>query len=200
MKIVIGLGNPGEKYARTRHNAGYRVVEVLAGDELEWREKKRYRAFIAEKVVPYASDIDSETEMPVIAEKRCLLVKPQTYMNRSGETVGRLMKEKSIEAADVWVVHDDADLAVGDIKISVSGKRSTHNGVRSVVDALDGEEFVRFRVGIGRPEPGERWEDYVLSSFRPNQKESFRTGVEMTVAAIKTALQRGVTAAMNQYN
>ena len=194
MKLVVGLGNPGVKYLKTRHNIGFWVVERLATKP--WREDKKLRAAISG---PYESRISKTKDVYILA-------KPTTLMNRSGDAVKRLWNRfksrpsASPDLANLWVVHDDADLALGVIRIQESGKRSSHNGVQSIVEALDGEPFVRFRFGIGRPPVRRDWEDYVLTPFSPEQTETVNKGVEQMAKAVKTALAEGIVMAMNRYN
>jgi PTH1 family peptidyl-tRNA hydrolase len=195
VKLIVGLGNPGKKYVSTRHNVGFWVVERLAVKL--WREEKKLRAAISG---PYESRGVIAKDQRLETKDRYLLAKPATFMNRSGEAVAELMKEFAVAARDVWLIHDDADLALGAIRIQESGKRSTHNGVQSTVEMLGGQVFARFRLGIGLPPPGIDWEDYVLNPFPPEQTGIVNKGVERATEAVETALAEGIVAAMNRYN
>ena len=140
-KLVVGLGNPGRDYVGTRHNIGFAVLDRLAGKfDCSFRRKWRFSAEVAEAAAGDAGKV--------------VLAKPQTYMNRSGNAVNALLKWSKIESAQLLVVVDDADLPLGQIRLRASGGSGGHNGLRSIIEALGGnEEFARLRVGIGRSAP-----------------------------------------------
>lgn len=135
MKLIVGLGNPGSEYADTRHNIGYMILDKLAkelGEEsARWNEQDKFQAVTAR-----IGDV--------------LLVKPITFMNRSGEAVSAIMRFYKLSPADVWVIHDDIDLPMGKIRIREQGSSAGHNGVQSIINALGTNNFVRYRLGIGR--------------------------------------------------
>lgn len=194
MKIVVGLGNPGEKYTKTRHNIGFWVVEELAG-ELDCPkfgfEPKLKSEIIGCKAKNASGQID-----PV------LLVKPQTYMNSSGEAVGLVLNyyKDRVTLEDLWVVHDDVDLDLGRIKIQRGGGTAGHHGLESIVKAVGGG-FVRFRFGIGRPKRGVyNVEDFVLGSFSPDEKGVAQEGVKTVVEALKCGMEKGLEEAMGKFN
>src|SRR5581483_583954 len=135
MKLVIGLGNPGSQYEQTRHNVGFRIVDMLAA-KYGWRWERRGRAVLASGT---------------IGTEKVVLVKPLTYMNNSGEAVGELVRWYKLQAEDVLVVYDDLDLAVGKLRLRAGGSDGGHNGMDSIIRHLHTNQFPRLRVGIGRP-------------------------------------------------
>jgi PTH1 family peptidyl-tRNA hydrolase len=201
MKLIVGLGNPGEGYVQTRHNVGFWVVERLATKS--WKEDKELRAVTSG---PYESQIARTRDERRKTKDEYLLAKPTISMNLSGKAVKRLLKRFKLEPrersglSDLWVIHDDADLALGVIRIQESGKRSTHNGIQSVVEAVEGQPFVRFRLGIGSPPTSIDWEDYVLTPFSLEEVKTVNEGVRRMTEAVETALTEGIVMAMNRYN
>jgi PTH1 family peptidyl-tRNA hydrolase len=188
-KLVVGLGNPGQEYAATRHNIGFAVVDRLAEKfDCSFRKKWRFSAEIAEAAAGEAGKV--------------VLAKPQTYMNRSGAAVNALLQWSKIEPAQLLVVVDDADLPLGQIRLRASGGSGGHNGLRSIIEALGGnEEFARLRVGIGRSAPaGADITGHVLGKFAPQERESAGDAVAIAVEAIECCLREGLTEAMNQFN
>ncbi len=135
MKLIIGLGNPGTEYADTRHNIGFMVVDKLARElgtqAPQWKEEERFGAMTVK-----IGDV--------------MLAKPVSFMNRSGEVVSAIMHYYKLTPADVWVIHDDLDLPIGKIRIREKGSSAGHNGVKSIIEQLHSDSFVRFRLGIGR--------------------------------------------------
>ncbi|EKD33023.1 MAG: Peptidyl-tRNA hydrolase [uncultured bacterium] len=147
MKIIVGLGNPGKEYEHTRHNIGFMVADSVAKNiSAPFKNKPDFRAHIA------IGEHDGE---------RAVLVKPDTFMNLSGEAVLRVLDFYKNETIDLIVIHDDADLGIGDIRIKKSGSSAGHNGIKSIMDAIGTDKFTRVRVGIGRPEnksiPLDKW-------------------------------------------
>jgi PTH1 family peptidyl-tRNA hydrolase len=182
--LVVGLGNPGKEYAGTRHNIGFAVVDRLAV-KLDCSLRKRSK-FLAE--VGEAGGVT--------------LVKPQTFMNRSGVAVAGLVNWLKLVPADMLVVVDDADLPLGQLRLRESGGSGGHNGLRSIIEALGGdEEFARLRVGIGRREQaGADITNHVLGKFGADEREAAQQAVEDAVAAVESCLKEGLTAAMNHFN
>lgn len=184
-QLVVGLGNPGAGYRDTRHNLGFAVVDILARRHgIELRTKK-FRA-------QYGSG--------TIADRPVLLSKPQTYMNRSGDSVGVMAGWFHIPPERVLVVHDDLDLEPGRLKLKAGGGHGGHNGLRDIVRALGSSEFLRVRMGIGRPSAQAGSTDHVLSSFQPEEKTLIEDVVERAADAVEMTLQEGIRASMNQYN
>lgn len=188
-KLVVGLGNPGKEYEGTRHNIGFavldRIAEKFGGS---FRGKWRFSAKIAEVA---AGDVG-----------KVVLAKPQTFMNRSGTAVNTLLQWLKIEPAQLLVVVDDADLPLGQIRLRTAGGSGGHNGLRSIIETLGGnEEFARLRVGIGRSAPlGSDISGHVLGRFAPSERELAEQAVAEAVKAVDCCLREGVTVAMNQFN
>ncbi|MFH1646525.1 MAG: aminoacyl-tRNA hydrolase [Chloroflexota bacterium] len=187
MKLIVGLGNPGREYAKNRHNLGFRCLSLFARERGIHFDKKQGLA---------------RTGAGEIAGVKVLLARPQTYMNLSGESVSRLQKKFRIDRADLLVIHDDLDLPPGKIRIRQDGGSGGHKGIASITAALGSPDFIRLRVGIGRPADvdEETITGYVLSDFTP-EEENIMTGVIPTVSeAILCLLSDGLEAAMNKYN
>ncbi|SDH66537.1 peptidyl-tRNA hydrolase, PTH1 family [Fervidobacterium changbaicum] len=173
MLIIIGLGNPGEKYANTRHNVGFMVLDRLGKS---WKSGPNY----------LYSDVN-------IAGQKVKLVKPTTYMNLSGEVF------KYLPHDDIIVVYDDLDLPLGRIRIRKDGSAGGHNGIKSIISYI-GQNFPRIRIGIG-PKPKEvDAADFVLSNFSPEEFEKLRKVIDLAVEAIETIVSEGIEKAMNRYN
>lgn len=187
LKVIAGLGNPGAEYAETPHNVGFRVVDAIAADSAaQWRSEAKFSGLLA-RAKAGALDL--------------MLLKPTTYMNLSGESVGRLLRYFDVAPADLTVVSDDADLPIGRLRVRADGGSGGHRGLQSIIDALGGGAFARVRVGIGRPgHPGEGLVGYVLGRPEPEAEKALR---EVEAVAAKAALRvatRGVDEAMNAYN
>ena len=157
--VVIGLGNPGRKYAETRHNVGFWVVELLASKHKIKISKLKFKALYGEGV---------------ICGKRVLLVMPQTYMNLSGESVRDIISWYKISVKNIIIIYDDIDLPTGRIRVRPKGSAGTHNGMRSVIYQIMSDEFPRVRVGIDKPPEGWDLADYVLSKFSKEDKEKLQ--------------------------
>jgi PTH1 family peptidyl-tRNA hydrolase len=187
-KLVVGLGNPGREYADTRHNVGFAVLDQLAGEmDCSFRNRWKFDAALAESAVN---------------GEKVLLVKPQTYMNRSGTTVAALVHWLKVAPAELLVVVDDADLPLGQIRLRAAGGSGGHNGLRSIIESLGGiENFARLRVGIGRTGPvGGDITDHVLGEFSAPERETAKKAIDTAVEAVACCLNEGLAAAMNQFN
>ena len=185
MKIIVGLGNPGRKYERTRHNAGFMAVDALAGNlELDC-EQEKYHAFIAKGR---------------IGPDEALLAKPQTFMNESGRSVGVILRYTCAKAADLVVVHDELDLPLGSVRVKIGGGHGGHNGLRSIIEHIGTPDFVRVRVGVGRPTPGFDAADYVLSPFSAEERKAATEAFEKAAEAVKAVVLEGAVKAMNRFN
>ncbi len=178
---IIGLGNPGGKYAHTRHNAGFDVIEILSS-----------RHHIPVRIHTYSARLGKGT----IGGKRVVLAMPQTYMNKSGESVKEMAQALGIRADQLILVYDDVDLKTGSIRIKARGSAGSHNGMKSVIYQLQTEEFVRVRVGIGRPE-GDII-DHVLGEYSDKQA-AFDT-LTKAADAVEAIISDGVLDAQSRFN
>lgn len=197
MKIIVGLGNPGEKYKHVRHNLGFMVVDELSVKCEVQSAKWEYQEKLKSAVFNYTLDANHYT-----------LVKPQTYMNNSGLAVKLLSSVFSLQTSDIIVVHDELDLPLGKIKVRLGGSAAGHHGVESIINALGDDKFVRVRLGIGnlRSQSGEHKgqafnaEKFVLEPFMPNEKSKVKHMIKQAVRTIELLLDKGLPAAQKQFN
>jgi PTH1 family peptidyl-tRNA hydrolase len=182
--LVAGLGNPGREYERTRHNVGWMVV-----DELARRSGASFRSKFSGRV--------AETRL---AERRLALLKPETYMNESGRSIGAAVRFFKAPVKSLLVVHDDVDLDAGRLQARLGGGLAGHNGLRSLAQALGTQEFLRLRIGVGRPGRGDRRSvsDYVLSAFEP--EVDVGALVARAADAVETIASDGLEAAQARFN
>jgi PTH1 family peptidyl-tRNA hydrolase len=185
LKLVAGLGNPGPDYARTRHNVGYLVAEAFA------------RQIGAEFTV---GKFQSELAEGRAGAERVWIMKPQTWMNRSGEAVGPALHFWKVELSDLVVVHDDLELEPYRIQLKVGGGHGGHNGLKSVNGNVGGVDYARVRVGVGRPPPMMDPADYVLGRFPKGEQDALDDCVERAVEAVRLAVELGAAKAMNKVN
>ncbi|MFA6564501.1 MAG: aminoacyl-tRNA hydrolase [Verrucomicrobiia bacterium] len=192
IRLVVGLGNPGREYGETRHNVGYRVVEKLAADAgARWQRAAKFEAEIAE------ADL---------AGRKIVLAKPTTFMNLSGRTCGALVNWNKFGPDQMLVVTDDADLDVGRLRLRLKGSSGGHNGLKSIGELVGTEQFPRVRIGIGRPmrrsegAPENELVDFVLSRFRKEELAAVDEAVARAAEAVACAIERGMAAAMNEFN
>jgi len=187
MKLIIGLGNPGRAYANNRHNIGFACVNHFAKTQGIRFDKKQGQARIG---------------MGEVAGSKVVVARPQTYMNLSGQSVSRLVKKFNINLNNLLVVHDDLDLPLGKIRIRQGGGSGGHKGVDSIVTWLGSQDFLRLRVGIGRPAEISETDvvAYVLSDFTPGEKQIITRVIPGASEAILCLLTEGLMAAMNKYN
>jgi len=182
MKIVVGLGNPGRQYERTRHNVGFQVLDILA---------ERYGVvFAPHKFQCLAAQVR-------VGVEKALLVKPLTYMNLSGQAVAPLVRFYKVPLEDLLVVYDDMDLPLGALRMRPKGGAGGHKGMKSVIQHLGSQDFPRLRVGIGRPPGRMDPVDYVLSRFSAQEEEVMQIVRERAADAIEKWLREGIEAAMN---
>ena len=191
MKIIVGLGNPGTKYENSRHNAGFMVLNEL-NNQLEFDDFKTQKKFKA------------ETSEGTINNEKIVLIKPQTFMNLSGECVIKLLQFFKVEPVDLWVIYDDVDLPLGQIRIRKEGSAGTHNGMKSIIQSLDFASFPRYRIGIesrGVTSPEQMdTKSFVLSDFSKDELEIFVKSAKKAAEAILLALNEDIESAMNEYN
>ena len=184
MHLVVGLGNPGARYAKTRHNVGFLVVERLADRAGTSVERKLFGALVADAQV---------------GGKKSLLALPQQFMNLSGQPTASLMGFYKVPVADVVVVHDDMDLPYGRLRVRVGGGHGGHNGIRDI-QRLVGNEFVRVRFGVGRPPPPMDPADYVLGTWSSEETSQLTSLVDAAADAVECVFRDGSAKAMNTFN
>jgi PTH1 family peptidyl-tRNA hydrolase len=178
MKLIVGLGNPGKKYEDTRHNLGFMVVEKICREaEGSWEFK------------PSKEDKICRLKL---TDQGIILLEPQTYMNESGKSVHEVANFYKITTADIWVVHDDLDLPIGQARLSKDSTAAGHKGVQSIIDNLGTKNFYRFRIGIGKPIDQKPVEDYVLEKFTTSEKTIIKEVVEKTVKLIISSVTNGL--------
>lgn len=185
MTIVAGLGNPGAQYANTRHNVGFDTIDFLAAEYRIQLNHARHKSLTGDGI---------------IQGTKVILVKPQTFMNLSGDALQELMHFYKVEPKDLIVIYDDVDLPVGKLRIRPSGSAGTHNGMRSVVTRLGTTDFPRVRIGVGKPLPGWQLADHVLSRFTQEERTSIHAVIERAVDAVPAILLAGAEAVMGRYN
>lgn len=199
MKLIVGLGNPGDKYIFTRHNIGFMVVERLVKDKLSlfpslkaWRNEEK---FISE----------------VCRGDDFIAVKPQTYMNLAGVAVVKIANFYKIAVSDIWVIHDDIDLPLGKIRMRKGGASAGHHGIDSIIKNLGTSDFMRFRLGIGRgkldkPHTADHnlhrreVEKFVVSLFKEGEASEVKHLIKNSAEALNIALKKGIEVAMNRFN
>lgn len=185
MKLVAGLGNPGAKYAGTRHNIGFMVAEELAARSGISLKKKGYQGVYG---------------VGRVAGEEVTILQPQTFMNLSGVSVAAACKSLGVDPGDLIVVYDDIDLSFGTLKIRFGGGHGGHNGIRSICGVLGSGDFIRVKVGVGRPPAGGDVAGYVLNPFGAAERARLETVVANSAAAVETLLARGAAQAMNEFN
>ena len=186
MYIIAGLGNPGREYENTRHNVGFCVLEKLAAEENISVLEKRHRAIIGKGMV---------------SGQKCILAKPQTYMNLSGESIRELVNFYKVdEEAELIVISDDISLEPGQIRIRKKGSAGGHNGLKNIIAVLGHDTFIRVKMGVGEKPAGWDLADYVLGRFSAKDRESVDEAAGRAADAIRMIIAEGPDAAMNRYN
>jgi PTH1 family peptidyl-tRNA hydrolase len=192
MKLIVGLGNPGEIYSHNRHNIGFMCIRRFARKHgIRFTRKEGY-ARIGEGVI-------NDTEV--------VLARPQTMMNRSGHSVGRLVSRYRVSSEDLIIIHDDLDLPLGKIRIRQGGRSAGHKGIESIIEELGKADFIRIRVGIGRPDLMDNTTEkdaevinHVLGDFEPGDNKIVAEVMNKVSEAILCLISEGLTAVMNRYN
>ena len=185
MRIIVGLGNPGGRYAGTRHNIGFRCVDAIAqawGIPISQRRAKA--------VLGIGRHLDQDV----------VLAKPRTFMNNSGEGVGYLLTRFSAQPSDLLVVYDEMALPLGRLRVRAAGSDAGHNGIRSIIDALNTQDFPRMRIGIGRPEQVGGNISHVLDRFSPEEEKVIAQMVEQVILAGECLLEENLDRVMNRFN
>lgn len=206
MKLIVGLGNPGEKYENTRHNLGFQTIdhflkESLSAKDAVWSVNKKLKSEIA------VLDINPSTSLG--PDGKVILAKPQTFMNNSGMAVSLLLNFYKVKPVDLWLVYDELDLPVGSMKIRLGGAAAGHHGVESVMEKIGTDKFWRFRLGIGASHDKEhviskqkinKAKEFVLGGFGKSDKGKVRELIKHGSDALKTGIEKGIEVAMNRYN
>ena len=185
MYLIVGLGNPEEDYSNTRHNMGFNTINKLAKQYNIEINKSKFKGLYG---------------VGTIEEEKVILLKPQTYMNSSGESIREIIDFYKIEAKDIIIIYDDIDIEPGIIKIRKKGGAGTHNGMKSVVEHLKTQEFARIRVGIGSPKYKDDLINYVIGAIPEEDIEKLDKGTTLAKDAIIEIIKSGVDIAMNKYN
>lgn len=182
---VIGLGNPGSKYKGTRHNVGFDTIDCIAQRNNTKVTKIKFKA------------VYGETQ---IGSQKVLLVKPQTYMNRSGESVLEIINFYKIPIENVIVIVDDVDIKFGTLRIRAKGSAGTHNGMKSIIYLLQSDNFPRVKIGVGKPNEHIDLADFVLGGFSKEDRISIDNTIEQAAKAVEKIITSGINAAMNEFN
>ena len=184
MFVIAGLGNPGKKYENTRHNMGFLVVDRISekcGIEVN---RLKHKALVGDGI---------------ISGRKVMLVKPQTYMNLSGESIGEIVSYYGVEPEELIVVYDDFDIELGNLRIRKKGSAGSHNGMKSVISHVGSGDFPRVRVGIGSS-GGLDWKTFVIGKVGKKEREIIDDAVERAADAVICILEKGIDKAMNEYN
>ena len=186
IKLIVGLGNPGQQYEKTRHNAGFLFLDALAQElGCAWSNQARFQGFFAEVS---------------IAGSKVMLLKPDTFMNRSGQSVGKVARYYKLLPEEILVVHDELDFNPGVVKLKKDGGHAGHNGLRDIIAHLGSKEFYRLRLGIGRPPAGKVVADFVLSSPSKPELEMLFNAFDFSRSFVGQMVAGDMAAAMNKLN
>ena len=186
IKLIVGLGNPGQQYQKTRHNAGFLFLDQLAA-ELggAWVSESKFQGLTAECR---------------ISKEKVILLKPQAFMNRSGQSVGMVARYYKLQPEEILVVHDELDFDVGVVKLKKDGGHAGHNGLRDIIAHLGSKEFYRLRVGIGRPDAGKAVADYVLSNPSKKEWDLMVSAFDLSRSYVGQMIAGEMSAVMNKLN
>lgn len=187
IKLIVGLGNPGNKYDKTRHNIGFEVVDNLAKNwQLDWSKNNRFKGYYSEGAAPKIGKIR--------------LLKPLTYMNNSGQAVRAVCDWYKFSPESVLIIYDDLDLPVGRLRLRSSGSAGGHNGMKSIISHLGTQDFPRLRIGIQKIDGSKDTIGHVLGKFSPEEQPHINEALKVAPEVIETALIKGIEKAMNLYN
>lgn len=185
MYLIVGLGNPENEYAHTRHNMGFDTINQIAKNNNIQITKNKFKGLC---------------ESTIIQNQKVILLKPQTYMNLSGEAIKEARDFYNVKPEEIIVIYDDIDIEKGHIKIRKKGGAGSHNGMKSVVEELQSTDFARIRVGIGQPEFKSDMINYVIGKVSQEEQEILQQGVEKAAKAVEEILKNGIDIAMNKFN
>lgn len=185
MKLIVGLGNPGMQYAATRHNIGFEAIDTIAELHNIAVNKNKFKALVGE------GNIGGE---------RVVLMKPQTYMNLSGEAVSACRSWYKIDNEDIIILYDDVSLAVGQLRLRKNGSAGGHNGIKSIIGQLGVDVFPRVKIGVGEKPPGWDLADHVLGRFSEDEMKELCPRLKDVSKAVETIITKGMDTAMNRYN
>ena len=185
MYLIVGLGNPENEYAHTRHNMGFDTINQIAKNNNIQITKNKFKGLC---------------ESTIIQNQKVILLKPQTYMNLSGESVKEVAEFYNLKPEEIIVIYDDIDIEKGYIKIRKKGGAGSHNGMKSVVSRLNSEDFPRVRVGIGMPEFKGDLVNYVIGNITDEEYEELKKGINKASEAVASIIKDGIDMAMNKYN
>lgn len=185
MYVVVGLGNPGKRYASTRHNIGFDVLDCLASNNQIEINKIKFKSLYGEGK---------------IEDKKVILLKPQTYMNNSGEAVLEVYNFYKMPIENIIVIVDDIDIEFGATRIKRKGSAGTHNGLKSIINELKNQNFPRIKIGVGRPFEGQDLAKHVLSQFTARERKDINNSIKKAALAVETIITKGIDETMNQFN
>ncbi|MEO1508719.1 MAG: aminoacyl-tRNA hydrolase [Cyanobacteria bacterium J06633_23] len=191
-KLLVGLGNPGQKYERTRHNIGFEIIDELARAwSIKLSDNKRFQGLVG--------------ETRGLSDSRLILLKPSTYMNRSGQSVRSVLDWYKLSPNDVLIIYDDMDLPIGKLRLRLSGSAGGHNGMKSIISHLGTQDFPRLRLGISRANSSENQADrtvvgHVLGKFAPDERKVVDAAIHLAGEAIEFSLRKGIEKTMSLYN
>lgn len=183
MYLIVGLGNPGVQYEKTRHNVGFEVIDLIASKYKISVSRIKFKGAYGEGI---------------INGEKVILLKPQTYMNCSGESVGELSKFYKIPKENIIIIYDDMSLDIGRIRIRAKGSAGGHNGIKNIIAHLSTEEFPRIKIGVGQPKGD--WVNHVLGNFSKVEQEKLQKTYEAVIDTVECMISHGVDTAMNKFN
>ena len=185
MYLIVGLGNPEPEYSKTRHNMGFDVINKLSNKYEINVNKSKWKGLVG---------------TGIIENEKIILLKPQTFMNLSGESIREVMDFYNLENKDIIIIYDDMDIEKGEIKVRKTGGPGSHNGMKSVIENLPNNRFKRVRVGIGKPENKSDMINYVIGKVSDEEQEILDKGTEKAKEAVIEIIKNGVDSAMNKFN